>query len=255
MKKLVKIRKLIIEYLKTKKRRDWIEPGSYKYTRILKEYNIKLRQHWQNTAKEYLKKIKTKNLDLIVEQEDYEEIEFRSTPYIDGALSILADAFGAGITIGYNEIISRGKQIKIPDNVNTLLNEAEEIKNYAHAALTNEQNQMDDIFNRYNNKEHAEQQIEEWFNNNEYRLVDMVLGGLVWYGINFGFTRAALEITEDDRNFFWLTEKDKRVCDDCLKMEADNPYNIRNPLHTLPGGGKTICGSSCRCIIDTKERD
>jgi hypothetical protein len=83
-----------------------------------------------------------------------------------------------------------------------------------------------------------------------------MIGGLVWYGINYGFARATLE-TQDQESLliYWLTEKDKNVCKDCLELEANSPYGPDNPLKTLPGGGKTLCGSSCRCIIDTQTRE
>lgn len=256
--KLEKAAIAIEEHIKKETKKDWIEPDDSRYTNIVEESQKKLSKLWKKTKNQYAKKISQKNLEIDENPEDYSSPEYNSSEYIDEALAILAFAFGQAIAVGYGEIINRGFDISIPENPHELFDEATEQRNYAHAALSNEQNDMDQIFNSYNNKENAKQQIRDWFDQNEYRLTDLMAGGVVWYGINYGFARAVLEAqgTEEDQGIFlyWLTEKDSRVCIDCKSLQDNSPYTKDNPLKTLPGGGKTICGSRCRCIIDTKER-
>ncbi len=231
-------------------------PDDTRYTNILKKYNKQLSVHWKTTRDSYISKITKKQLlELDDAPEDYEDPQYDSSNYIDEALIILAEAFGMGILIGYEELDKRGLSVILPENPHKLFDEAIEIKNYAWAALSYEQSQMNDIFKEYNKLDNAKQKIANWFDNNEYRLTDLMLGGVVWYAISFGFTKAAIETYGDEAKglLYWITEQDKNVCDDCNELEAGNPYSNDNPLPTLPGGGKTICGSRCRCIVDIKE--
>lgn len=250
-----------LSYIKSKNNNDWITPDDSRYINILNEYEPKLQKVWDDAKKRFTDKIKTKTLDIDDSLEDYDEdilMDDGDSDYVDEALLILAQAFGAGVIVGFEEIVARGLLVEIPANPINLLDEATEIKMYALAALSNEDLQMNQIYESYNKLENGKELISQWFDNNSYRLTDMILGGLVWYGINFGFAKAALNEDVDSEesalNLYWLTEQDKKVCGDCTKMENDNPYNKENPLTTLPGGGKTLCGSRCRCVIDTKER-
>lgn len=262
--KLLKIYKAIKEglaYIKEAEEGDWITPDDPRYTQILDEYESKLTDVWDKTKSRFINRVKAKNLDIDDSLEQYDEdilLEEGESDYVDEALLILAEAFGLGVIVGFEEIIARGLLVEIPTNPHLFFDEATEIKMYALAALSYEDLQMNQIFDEYNNLNNAKDLISQWFDTNRYRLIDMVLGGVVWYGINFGFAKAALS-NEDDSdgsalNLYWLTEHDRKVCSDCEKMEAGNPYNKDNPLTTLPGGGKTLCGSRCRCVIDTKER-
>lgn len=252
--KLQKISQVLNSFIKASKQKDWIEPDDERYQKILSKYEKELENLWEKTKKDYLKRIKKKDLDIDFIAEDYIDQELEYTDYVDDALAILALAFGAGVIIGFEEIKNRGINVDIPANPWEYFEEAKEIYNYAHAALSNEQQDFDTMFEKYNKIENGKQQFEDWFNNNEYRLIDLMLGGIVWYGINYGFAKAAFQ--ENENIFlYWLTERDKKVCGDCKILEDGNPYTEENPLTTLPGGGKTVCGSRCRCVIDTKSRD
>lgn len=255
--KLSIISKVLKSFTKKKATKDWIEPDDKRYTKIVDKYSKELSKHWQKTRDSYIKKITTKSLEIDEEVEQYDNPQYDSSTYIDDALAILALAFGQGVIVGYEEIANRGITVDIPDNPNDFFNQAKESYNYAHAALSYEQSQMDEVFARYNKTETAKDDISKWFDSNEYRLTDLMVGGVVWYSINYGFTKAVIETQESGSDLFlyWLTEKDKSVCDDCKALEDANPYTNDNPLKTLPGGGKTICGSRCRCVIDTKERE
>lgn len=259
---LKRVKKEIDKFLQSqlkvkKKNKDWITPEDKRYTKILDTYEKKLSKLWQSQKKDYLKRFKKKELINVDENpEDYTDPQYDSTNYIDDALEILAEAFGLGVLVGFKEIENRGITVEIPENPNAYFDTAKEIKNYSWAALSYEQQQMDNVFQLYNKTENGKLFIDKWFDNNEYRLTDLMLSGLVWYGINFGFTRALVEASgQEDILAYWLTEADKKVCKDCKELEKGNPYSKDNPLPTLPGGGKTICGSSCRCIIDTKDRE
>lgn len=250
---------MINEHLqKAQKSNDWIEPSDKRYTKVLNTYEKKLSEHWQKTRDKYLKQEKKKQiLEVDEDPEQYEDASFDSSDYIDEALLILAFAFGEGVLIGFEEIKSRGLSVEIPKNPFEFFNDAKEIKNYSWAALSYEQQQMDEIFSKYNKLENGKDLIKQWFDANEPRLTDLMLGGVVWYGIQFGFSRATIEATGGQGGgvlLYWLTEHDNKVCDDCKALEAGNPYSEDHPLPTLPGGGKTLCGSKCRCIIDTQER-
>lgn len=256
--KLQKILSLIQKFLKKRLNKEWITPDDKRFTKLVTKYEPKLSSLWDKTRDSYLKKFKEKDFtDFENDPEQYDNPSYDSSKYIDSALDILALAFGAGVLVGYDEIISRGLTVTIPDNPFDLLSEAKEIKNYEWAALSYEQKQMNDIFDEYNKSKDGKAQIEKWFNNNKYRLTELILGGLIWYAIQYGFTRALIEAQKGSPGSnilaFWITEKDKRVCKDCQLLEDDNPYTENKPLPTLPGGGKTICGSKCRCIIDYKE--
>lgn len=250
--------KIIKSYIKKESQKDWIEADDERYTKIVEKYSKKLSKVWNKAKNSYIKKINTKNLEIEEDPEDYKDPQYNSSEYIDEALATLALAFGEGVIVGYDEIINRGITVEIPKNPFDIFDEAKEEKNYSHAALSYEQNQMDEMFNSYNNTENAKQKIADWFDNNEYRLTDLMIGGVVWYSINYGFSRAVIEAQdsgEEQKVFlYWLTEKDSKVCNDCKELESGNPYTSENPLKTLPGGGKTLCGSRCRCVIDTKER-
>ncbi len=253
---LTLIRQTIKSFIRKQEVHDWMESDDARYTDLVDEYARQLSEHWQKTRDDYIGKTIEKALDVDESVPHYDEEQLDSSPYIDGALAILANAFGAAVIVGYQELIDRGHSVDIPTNLQGLFDEAGEIRKYAWTALSNEQVQMDEIFTTYNNTENAKEQITDWFDKNEYRLTDLIIGGLIWYGINFGFTRATLEQTgEEELLIYWLTEKDKNVCEDCMALEAGNPYSKKKPLHTLPGGGKTICGSRCRCVVDTKERE
>ena len=251
-KALLKVKKEIQSFL-TKANNRWIEPEDTKYTDILDEYSKLLSNHWQKTRDEYTEKIKTKAFELDDSVEDY-DIEPESSNYIDEALALLLLAFGESVLVGYNEIIGRDYNIKLPENTSNFFEEAGEIKKYSHTALTSEQHDMDTAFDKFSGSEDAKSNIKQWFDNNEYRLTDLLLGGLVWYGIQYGFGRAAIESSGTESFLYWITERDKNVCKDCQDLEDNNPYSIGHPLHTVPGGGKTICGSRCRCILEIKER-
>lgn len=212
---------------------------------------------WRKTRDSYLKKFKQKDLTSLEEDpEQYDDPSFDSSDYIDSALSILAFAFGEGVIVGYEELLGRDLDIEIPDNPWNIFNEAKEIKNYEWAALSYEQKQMDDIFDEYNRTITGKKEIKKWFDNNEYRLTELILGGLIWYSIQYGFSRGLVESQGGQPGSkilaYWITEQDRAVCEDCKDLESDSPYSEDNPLPTLPGGGKTICGSKCRCIIDYK---
>lgn len=232
--------------MKKQAKKDWIEPDDSRYTKVVDKYSKKLSKLWRKTRDEYVGKIKQKNLEIDEIPEDYEDPQYDSSSYIDEALALLAFAFGQGVIVGYDEIVNRGFTADIPKNPHELFNEAAEEKNYSHAALSYEQSQMDEIFNSYNNSEDAKQQISDWFDKNEYRLTDLMLGGVVWYGINYGFARAVIETqgAEEDQGIFlyWLTEKDSKVCSDCKSLESGNPYTKDNPLKTLPGVEKLFAG-------------
>jgi hypothetical protein len=252
--KLQKILRLIKnQLLKLKSsQKYWITEEDSRYTKLLNQYSKQLSKLWKKTRNSYASKVKTKasELDLNPDPEDYEDPQYNSSQYIDQALAILAEAFGAAVIIGFEEIQSRDITVSIPANPHTFFNEAQEIKNYSHAALSYEQLQFDDIFNEYNKLSNGKKLINDWFDTNEFRLTDLMLGGILWYGIQYGFVQAAIEAQEVD--YYWITEADNRVCDDCIKIEDGNPYTKQNPLPTLPGGGKTLCGSRCRCVIDIK---
>jgi len=255
--KLKKILKLIkSQLLKVKsKQKYWITEEDSRYTSLLNQYSKQLSKLWKKTCDSYTSKIKIKasELDIDPNPEDYEDPQYDSSQYIDQALTILAEAFGAAVIIGFEEIQSRDLTVVIPDNPHKFFDEAQEIKNYSHAALSYEQTQFDDIFIEYNKLDDGKKQIRDWFDANEYRLTDLMLGGILWYGTQYGFVQAAIETSQlEETDYYWITEADNRVCDDCIKIEDGNPYNKANPLPTLPGGGKTLCGSRCRCIIDIK---
>lgn len=153
-------------------------------------------------------------------------------------------------------MLGRDVTVDIPDDPHNIFNQAKEIKNYEWAALSYEQKQMDDIFNEYNKTIDGSKEIKKWFDINEYRLTELVLGGLIWYAIQYGFTRGVIESQDGQGGnkilAYWITEEDTKVCDNCKDLEDGNPYSEDKPLPTLPGGGKTICGSKCRCIVDFK---
>lgn len=252
LKNALKLIKHEIEHFLTKADNRWIEPDDAKYLDVVAEYAPTLLDLWQNTRDKYVNKVKTKALEIDDTVEQY-DIKPESSEYIDDALAILALAFGGGVAIGYNEVISRGYSVEMPDDLNNLLiNEATEIKNYAQTALTNQQHDFDEILNQYINEKNGKQSINDWFNSNESRLIDRLLEGLVWYGTQYGFARAIIEGTGEESFLYWITENDKNVCKDCQDLGDNSPYSIDNPLHTVPGGGKTICGSSCRCILETR---
>jgi hypothetical protein len=257
--KLQKVLSLIKVYLTKQKNKSWITPDDKRYTKILKKYEPKLAKVWQHTKDAYLRKLKKKDLtDFDDTPSQYEDPQFDSSQYIDEALKVLAEAFGAGVIIGFEEIINRDITVKIPENPFKLFDTAKEIKNYEWAALSYEQSQMEAIFKEYNKLDNAEELIAKWFDNNEYRLTELILGGLIWYSIQFGFAQAIMEAQRGQAGSnilaYWLTENDKKVCKDCDSLEKNNPYSEENPLPTLPGGGKTLCGSKCRCVIDYKEQ-
>lgn len=242
-----------IEHFLTKADDRWIEPDDTRYTSIVSDYEEQLSEFWQETRDRYVNNVKSKALEIDDNVEHY-DLEPKSSEYIDGALAILALAFGEGVIVGYQELIGRGYTVDIPANVNNILDEATEIKNYVHSALTNQQDAFDEIFEQYSNEENGKQSISEWFNNNESRLTDRLLGGLVWYGTQYGFARAAIEATGGENFLYWITEQDRKVCKDCEALGNGSPYSINNPLHTVPGGGKTVCGSSCRCVLEIREQ-
>lgn len=224
---------------------------------MLDEYSKKLSDHWQETRDRYVEQISTKDLDIDDSTPHYDDQELVSSEYVDGALAILAEAFGQAVLVGYDELVARDIPTDVPQNPEELLDEATEIKNYAHSALSYEQQQMDEALAGFSGQDKGKDLLFDWFDNNEYRLIDLVLGGLLWYGIQYGFTRGVVisSVGEEEFNVYWLTERDRRVCEDCKDLESNNPYNKSNPLKTLPGGGKTVCGSRCRCVIDVKPRE
>jgi len=256
--KLQKTLDLIKQFLIKEKRKYWITPKDKRYSRIVNKYKSRLSSLWTKTRDSYLHKFTSKQItELDDNPEQYDKPQFDSSEYIDAALLILAEAFGEAVIIGFKEIQNRGISIKIPENLHKLFNSAKEIKNYEWAALSYEQKQMDDIFNEYNKTTNGKEEIQKWFDNNEYRLTDLIIGGLVWYGIQYGFAQAIIEAQSGAPGSkilaFWITEQDNKVCSDCSNLEKNSPYSEENPLPTLPGGGKTICGSKCRCIIDYKQ--
>ncbi len=248
----LKLIKNDIEKFLTKDDSRWIEPTDAQYTDIVSEYSRELSTLWQKTRDKYASKVKNKSLEIDDTVEHYDLVP-GSSEYIDDALAILFMAFGQSVILGYNEVISRDYLVEIPQNPHSLLNEATEIKNYAHSALTNQQNDIDAIYEQYFDVEGGRQLVLDWFNNNESRLTDRLLGGLIWYGIQYGFARAIIESTGEESFLYWITERDKNVCKDCQELGDGSPYSIDNPLHTVPGGGKTACGSSCRCVLETKK--
>jgi hypothetical protein len=251
---LQKLSEILKTFIKASKSKDWIEPDDERYQKILRKYEKELSKVWNRERNDYAKRIKKKDLDIDETIEDYPDQELDHSDYIDDALAILALAFGAGVLVGFEEIQNRGITVEIPSNPWQYFEEAGEIHDYSHAALSKEQQDFNDAFEQYNKIENGKQQLKDWFDKNKYRLTDLMLGGVVWYGINYGFAKAAI-VAQDETFLYWLTEKDSKVCSNCKLLESNNPYSKDNPLTTLPGGGKTICGSRCRCIIDTKERE